>query len=235
MSQMGASMAIADIQRALTIQGFDPGAIDGIWGRRSIKACKAFQAARGLPVTGLLDQATLSALSGTPIQAAALPLPWMVEAQALIGVREVPGPGNNPEILNWAKVLGIEYERDVTPWCGLLVAHCIGATLPEEPLPSGPLWARSWQKFGQGVQPGVGAVLVFWRGAPDGSDGHVGFYEGERGGDFLVLGGNQADKVCRAFIPKSRLLKARWPTSADPAACVARLVDVDAEGNLTEA
>lgn len=228
-------MSIATIQLALQNHGFDPGEIDGIWGRRSIAACKAFQAARGLVATGQPDTATLTALTGAAPQVETLPLPWMVEARALIGVREVPGPGNNPDILGWARVLDIPYGEDEIPWCGLYPAHCFGATLPEEPLPRNPLWARGWQRFGQEVQPGVGAVLVFWRGTIGGSNGHVGFYEGERGDHFLVLGGNQGDKVCRAFIPKSRLLKARWPASVNPAACMPRQVDVDAEGNLTEA
>ncbi|MER9592932.1 TerB N-terminal domain-containing protein [Mesorhizobium australicum] len=50
------------IQQALAEHGYDLGTADGIWGRRSISALKAFQKASNLPQTGILDQATSAAL-----------------------------------------------------------------------------------------------------------------------------------------------------------------------------
>ncbi|WP_446720582.1 peptidoglycan-binding domain-containing protein [Mesorhizobium sp. L-2-11] len=50
------------IQQALADHGYDLGTADGIWGRRSISALKAFQKANNLPQTGTLDEATSAAL-----------------------------------------------------------------------------------------------------------------------------------------------------------------------------
>ncbi|TIV91716.1 MAG: peptidoglycan-binding protein, partial [Mesorhizobium sp.] len=54
------------IQQALADHGYDLGTADGIWGRRSISALKAFQRASNLPQTGTLDQATSAALFPQP-------------------------------------------------------------------------------------------------------------------------------------------------------------------------
>lgn len=49
-------------QAALNDQGFGAGAVDGQWGPNTQRAVRRFQAERGLPQTGALDSATLSAL-----------------------------------------------------------------------------------------------------------------------------------------------------------------------------
>ncbi|MES0037583.1 TerB N-terminal domain-containing protein [Mesorhizobium sp. M0046] len=54
------------IQQALADHGYDLGTADGIWGRRSISALKAFQKANNLPQTGTLDEATSAALFPRP-------------------------------------------------------------------------------------------------------------------------------------------------------------------------
>ncbi|WP_352975223.1 TerB N-terminal domain-containing protein [Mesorhizobium sp. M1428] len=54
------------VQQALTEHGYDLGTADGIWGRRSISALKAFQKAGNLPQTGTLDEATSAALFPKP-------------------------------------------------------------------------------------------------------------------------------------------------------------------------
>src|ERR1700690_521405 len=59
-------------QSQLTALGFDPGPSDGILGRHTIAAIKAFQEKSGLPVTGILDSATLAKLD-TGAQASQAP------------------------------------------------------------------------------------------------------------------------------------------------------------------
>lgn len=49
---MGMKMDIKIVQEALRAAGFDPGPVDGVWGKRSVAAMKAFQRSRGLAVTG---------------------------------------------------------------------------------------------------------------------------------------------------------------------------------------
>lgn len=144
------------------------------------------------------------------------PLPHMVDqAVALYGVHEGAGSVNNPVILAWAKEVGLAsvYTADSIPWCGLFMA--VVAQRAGKPVPSGPLWALDWSKFGSDAgQPGLGDVLVFVR--PGG--GHVGLYIAEDSGAYHVLGGNTADAVSIARIDKHRLYAARRPIySVQPA------------------
>jgi uncharacterized protein (TIGR02594 family) len=234
-------MNIIEVQTALKQQGFDPGAIDGVWGRQTIAAVKEFQQQRGLEADGVVGPATAAALAGnggatTPAVGAAGsasgPLVWFEEAMRLIGTKEQPGAGSNPELIHWAQQCNIDYQSDDIPWCGLFVSHCIAATLPEERLPSGPLLARSWRKFGSPCKPAVqGAVLVFWRGSPDASTGHVGFYRSEDQDAYHVLGGNQSDSVSTCRVAKSRLLEARWPFTA--ASLKGQVVTAQGQGALS--
>ena len=143
--------------------------------------------------------------------------------------------GSNPVILDWAADLDLPYAGDDIPWCGLFVGHCIAATLPDEPLPNALLGARSWLGFGRPAEPGLGAVLVFWRGSKAGWQGHVGFYAGEDSAAWHVLGGNQSDSVSTARIARNRLLGARWPLTAAALAGGAVPAAADAALSLNEA
>lgn len=55
------------LQSRLTSHGFPVGAIDGAIGPITTSALKAFQRARGLPVTGTTTQATIDALRSTSV------------------------------------------------------------------------------------------------------------------------------------------------------------------------
>ena len=54
------------VQRRLLAHDFNPGIVDGIWGRNSMNALKAFQTAKGLAANGQTTQATIAALSASP-------------------------------------------------------------------------------------------------------------------------------------------------------------------------
>ncbi len=141
---------------------------------------------------------------------------WMDMAVAKLGIRETPGPANNPTIMGWAKrlgvkVLGIVYNDDTTiPWCGLFVAEVMSEAgyLP----PPIAVRAKAWATWGDEVQPCEGAVLVFQRQG----GGHVGFMAGQTATAFRVLGGNQGDKVSYAWIARDRCIAARWPKNGPP-------------------
>lgn len=156
------------------------------------------------------------------------------EGLRLYGTVEVPGRGSNPTIIGWAKTLGLNsvYSDDSIPWCGLfaaIVARNAGKTVVKDPL-----WARNWAKFGtevatrvsgklvakDGRKPSLGDVLVFERG----TGGHVGFYAGETATHFIVLGGNQSDKVCMAALDKKRCISVRRPTYINPPASVKPII-----------
>lgn len=193
-------MSIIEVQTALKKAGFDPGPLDGIAGPRTRFAIRAFQAKNGLEVDGIAGPKTCAKLLGkskpaktidTEISQGSIPpdMPWLAEAKRLIGTAEAPGKANNPVLLDWADDQGILYGADEIPWCGLFVSHCIASMLPDEPMPENPLGARNWLKFGKKVNPQFGSILVFWRGSPQGWQGHVGFYWAEDDLNFHVLGG----------------------------------------------
>lgn len=55
---------VKEAQTQLKAAGYDPGKIDGMIGKQTRTAVKAFQTAKGLKVTGRLDTATRKALKG---------------------------------------------------------------------------------------------------------------------------------------------------------------------------
>jgi uncharacterized protein (TIGR02594 family) len=212
-------MKIIDVQTALARLGYKPGPLDGIWGRQTMAAVRAFQARSGLDPDGVVGPLTAAALfPGAPAPSgfAQPALVWFKEAQRLMGTREKPGVGSNPVIDDWADDLGIRYDGDDIPWCGLFVAHCVGGTLDREPLPAALLSARAWGSFGIKTAPTVGAVMVFWRKSPSSGLGHVGFYAGEDARAYRILGGNQSDTVSLVWIAKERFVGARWPATVPP-------------------
>jgi len=213
-------MSIRDLQQALADKGFNPGPVDGVTGPRTRAAIKAFQKANGLTVDGIVGPNTRAALFGSKAPAktekTSLPMemPWLAEAQRLINTKEFAGKNNNNKvIMDWAKSLNVGYASDEVAWCGLFVGHCVGSTIPDEPMPANILGARQWLKFGSSVTPQLGSVLVFWRTSPSSWKGHVGFYWAEDKTHYHVLGGNQSNAVNIKRLPKSRLLKAQWPDS----------------------
>lgn len=222
------------IQRALASRGYDPGPLDGVRGRKTIAAINAFQRANGLAVDGLVGDRTAASLFGAEradLQAAAVP--WLTEAQRLIGVREDVSAASNPLLIGWGREIDCHYTNDETPWCGLFVGHCIASQLPSEALPTNPLGARQWQKFGRRCDPQAGAVMVFWRVSRADGRGHVGFYVAEDAhGFYHIVGGNQSDAVNVSRVPKGRFLDARWPATAMPPA--GKPVMADATGRISQ-
>lgn len=138
--------------------------------------------------------------------------PWMDLAYRYRGLKEVLGVKNNPTIMGWAKrlgtkILGMTYNADSVPWCGLFIAHIMDASgfVPVKIA----VRAKSWANFGVAITPVWGAILVFNR--PGG--GHVCFYHAEDETHYHVLGANQSDSVNIMRIEKSRLTASRWPAA----------------------
>lgn len=131
----------------------------------------------------------------------------LVELLSIYGTKEVPGSGNNPEIMSWAKELGLkDYTNDSIAWCGLTMA--IAAKRAGKIVPKAPLWALNWRNFGTPVSEAMlGDVIVLTRNG----GGHVTMYVGEDNDYFYCLGGNQSDTVNITKIPKSRTHWIRRP------------------------
>ncbi len=65
--QDGPSVAFA--QHTLDRLGYDPGAVDGIYGPKTSRAVRAYEAAKGMPVTGAISEELLKRLKDDPIHA----------------------------------------------------------------------------------------------------------------------------------------------------------------------
>jgi len=138
-------------------------------------------------------------------------------AQRFVGMHEVGGAVDNPQIM---AMLNLDMDwpaHDEVPWCSAYVNYvCWLLRLPR----SKNLRARSWLEVGVGVDlDGALAgfdVVIIKRGkhsqpGPDVLDapGHVGFYAGRAGEYIEILGGNQSDTVKISRYHENRLLGIR--------------------------
>lgn len=132
---------------------------------------------------------------------------WLVYARKYLGLKEIPGTGNNPKIIEWLIKLKAWWKDDETPWCGLFVATCFNEC--GYPIAKNWMRARAWLDWGVVLRvPAVGAVVIFERKG----GGHVGFVVGrDQNENLMVLGGNQGNKVSIAPFSKDRVLGYRWP------------------------
>lgn len=130
------------------------------------------------------------------------------------GVAEKVGAGSNPRITEYYQYLKLNPQDDETPWCSLFANFIVKKTGTGSY--TNQLNARSWLTIGKEVKkPEKGDIVVFWRGTPDGWQGHVAFYIRDDGDDIWVLGGNQDNQVSIAKYPKSRVLGYRDVTKKD--------------------
>lgn len=133
-----------------------------------------------------------------------------------MGVEEWPGAQHNPVIQGFFASSGAnQNEADETPWC----AAFVGAVLAELGLPNtGRLNARSYLDWGVPVAMAdvmPGDVVVFWRGNPQGWQGHVGFVVSLTGSSVICRGGNQSNRVSDAEYAMSRVLGFRRAVADD--------------------
>jgi uncharacterized protein (TIGR02594 family) len=136
---------------------------------------------------------------------------WVSTAEAYVGLKEVPGKGNDPTIVKWLVTLKAWWRDDLTPWCG---TFC-GAVFREVGLKIPAAWyrAKAWLNWGVTLtSPAYGCVVVFNRKG----GGHVGFVVGiNKDGQLMVLGGNQDNMVSVAPFDRERIAGFRWPADAN--------------------
>lgn len=136
---------------------------------------------------------------------------WLRQARKYLGLKEVPGKGNNKTIIGFWQKIKQKFVTDDVPWC----AGFVGAMLEEAGIRSSrSAAARSYQTWGYKLNgPAVGAIVVFWRGDISSYQGHVGIVVGkDHNGHIMVLGGNQGDMVCVKPFGRERVLSYRWPS-----------------------
>ena len=136
---------------------------------------------------------------------------WMqvAERELARGVRELPGPADNPRIVEYHAATSFRATDDEVPWCSSFVNWCLQQTGREGTRSAA---ARSWLYYGTALDaPEYGCIVVLARGTNP-AQGHVAFYTDTRpDGHLLLLGGNQSDAVSIAAYPSDRLLAYRWP------------------------
>lgn len=146
----------------------------------------------------------------------------LLEFLRIFGTTEVPGTGDNPIILQWAKEVGLDsvYKHDAVAWCGLTMA--VVAKRAGKDLPPNPLWALNWSLFGEKVSDGakLGDVLVFKRTG----GGHVALYIGEDDECYHCGGGNQSDTTSIIRKPKDRVYAIRRPIYTNQPANVRKVI-----------
>lgn len=132
----------------------------------------------------------------------------LTEFLKVFGVAERPGAKSNPEILRWAREVGLArvYAGDHVAWCGLAMAYVAGQAGWETAPRGNALWALNWAHWGaEADRPMLGDVLVYKRAG----GGHVGLYVGEDAEAFHTLGGNQDNEVNIRRKPRNRLVAVR--------------------------
>lgn len=129
-------------------------------------------------------------------------------AEGEIGIKEIPGSGDNPRILEYHACTSLKATDDETPWCSAFVNWVIckaGGTGTNNAM------ARSWLKWGVPIEePFPGCIVILKRGNPP--SGHVGIFKYRRspGGWVHIIGGNQSDQVKISLYAESGVLGYRW-------------------------
>jgi uncharacterized protein (TIGR02594 family) len=138
-------------------------------------------------------------------------------SQRFIGIKEVSGSLDNPQIMAMLKLDSSWPDHDEVAWCSAFVNYvCWLLRLPR----SKSLSARSWLGVGIPVDPlsaEVGFdVAILKRGGENepgpeviDAQGHVGFFAAFEGKTILLLAGNQSDSVNISSFPVSQILGIR--------------------------
>lgn len=135
--------------------------------------------------------------------------PWMTVASNEVGVKEYPGNGENPRIVEYLRSTNLsapDSARDETPWCSAFANWCV-----EKSGYAGTdsAWARSWLNWGSAItKPRHGCIAVLQRNV---NNGHVGFYLGATANGIRLLGGNQSNEVKVSTYKKTDVLGYRLP------------------------
>ena len=142
------------------------------------------------------------------------PAQWICIAkeELALGVVEVPGPGSNPRILEYAEYATRDSQvlenGDDIPWSGLFVAWVLSQSgIDTSSFPANPYHNRQWLQFGsEAITPQPGMIAIFWQISPDSPKSTIGFYDGEDDGDITIISGNIRNSISRIGIAKHRLL-----------------------------
>lgn len=125
-------------------------------------------------------------------------------ASEFIGLTEIPGEQNNPQILTFFQDIGHSWvQTDETAWCSAFINWIALKCGCER---SYKLDAKSWLNVGLPIEtPDLGDMVIYWRERPDSWKGHVGLFAGWNENYIWTLGGNQNDQVNISVYSRKRL------------------------------
>ena len=138
-------------------------------------------------------------------------------AQRFIGIKEVNGSVDNPQILSMLRLDNSWPDHDEVAWCSAFVNYV--AWLLRLPR-SKSLAARSWLEVGTPIdieeaKPGFDVVIIKRKASDPGPEvikfqGHVALFSAYKGdGRIWMLGGNQSNSVTLNSYDYGRLLGVR--------------------------
>ena len=135
-------------------------------------------------------------------------------AESFIGVREVPGPKHNPEVVGWIRRFARNLKskwalsRDETPWCAVFVSMVLEKC---GYVPTYNALAASYITWGKPSRPVPGAIVVLRHksAGPDKATGsrtgyHVTFLKRLTKHYIVCVGGNQRNSVRCSYYPRSK-------------------------------
>jgi len=130
---------------------------------------------------------------------------YMLEAEALLGEKEVRGKLANDKIVElYADVGHPNIVSDEVPWCAAFVGACLVRTNKPS---TGTLLARDYLNYGKslGKKPKLYSIGIMRRGNSS-WEGHVGFVVDFNDTHVWLLGGNQKDSVNVTRYPRGQFL-----------------------------
>ena len=158
------------------------------------------------------DQGIMDSLNGVPgnINPTGEGPQWLQIARGEIGTREGRGGANNPRVLEYLRGVGI-HGNDTTPWCAAFARWCLDQAGINTQGITGRAKSFSEASSMERIdKPTHGCICVFHR-PPRPTSGHVGFFDGMKGGSIRLLGGNQSDAVNIKGYSTNRLVGFYWP------------------------
>ncbi len=217
---------VETLQCALVAHGYDPGAIDGYFGKKTLHAVRLAQKAANppLPGSGRIGEKTLALLY---LQLADDPeivfstddylnKRILKRAASQIGIKEGAGAGNNPQVqeyLAYGSKSNKAEHPDSVAWCS---GYECWVHEKEGEESTNNLMARSWEKWGvdSSNDPLPGDVFTKYRGEKSKGFGHVGTFLKRVGNTIYVLGGNQSDMVNVAMFNTATMTSIRRSKNA---------------------
>ena len=198
--------------------GYYHGEIDGDAGTMTSSATIAFKTAHGLAARDYVGPITMTTLFSTTAKAAPIIVPpaltpsvdpslelLLAEANKWIGLKEIPGPVDNEQIVKWGKAAGISWwNNDDDAWCAVFINGILvtcGFPSTKSAL------ARSFCNYGKRVSmPVPGAIGVIPRGTNP-TFGHVFLIEKvNANGTVTAINGNVSNMVKRSTYAISSIL-----------------------------